>query len=202
VLALKVGTDSPGGGNNFITFFGGDAAVGRIENIGGELSLKSGGADYAEWLPRMRADEVIENGDIVGVFGGKITKTTEGAHHVMAITRSPIVVGNMPREEDEHLYEKVAFIGQVPIKVRGVVQAGSFIVASGLNDGTGVAVSPQEMTPAHYAQVVGRAWESSDEESIKTINTVVGLHSSTLNALQVQQEEIKALRAELEKLKS
>ncbi len=208
VLALKVGQGSPGGGNNFITFFGGDNTVGAIEGDGsGGISINYTTADYAEWLPRSHGDEVIAPGDIVGVFGGKITKETQGADHVLAISSTPLVLGNRPGRENEHLYEKVAFLGQVPVKVQGAVKAGDFIVPSGLNDGTGVAVSPQEMSLAQYAQIVGRAWESSDEQGIRLVNTVVGLDTSCAEAglvslMQAQQEEIETLRAELENLKA
>ena len=54
---------------------------------------------------------------------------------------------------------------------------------------------------------MGKAWESSEDEGIRTINTVVGLQSGYPGAeiaslIQNQQEEIKTLRAELENLKA
>src|SRR5206468_2073584 len=118
----------------------------------------------------LRADEVIEAGDIVGVFDGKITKVTEGAHHVTAISTRPIVVGNAPLREDAHLYGTAAFMGQVPVKVRGLVRAGDYIIPSGLNDGTGIAVSPQVLSAVQSMQAVGKAWESADGEGLNLIN--------------------------------
>jgi len=167
--------------------------------------LLSGGADFAECLPRLRVDEAIKEGDIVGVFAGKITKVTEGSHHVTAITGRSVVVGNAPHAECEHFYDKVAFIGQVPVKVRGAVRAGDYIIPSGLNDGTGIAISPDLMKADQYAQVVGRAWESRGEEGIKAVNTAIGLASSSpgetlISLLRTQQEEIAALKAEIRKL--
>jgi hypothetical protein len=213
VLALRLGSvrdpsDSLDVNNNFITFFAGEIPVGAIEGGRDSVVLKSGGADYAEYLPRLSEDEVIEVGDIVGVFAGKITKTIAGAHHVMAITDKPIVLGNTPDKENQHLYEKVSFLGQVPIKVRGAVQLGDFIIPSGLNDGTGIAVSPKKITPIQYSLVVGRAWEDSTQEGVKRINTVVGLPSSypqfseLLTMMQAQQVEITNLKAELNCIKS
>jgi hypothetical protein len=204
VLALKVGRSKPGDGNNFVTFFGGDEAIGQIEGNGvladgrGCVSYVTTGGDYAEYLPRLCEEETIQSGDIVGVFAGKVTKHTEGAHHVMIITSQPIVLGNMPDEKEKHLYEKVAFIGQVLTQARGPVGAGDYIVPSGENDGTGIAISPEKMTPTLYAQIVGRAWEASDQEGFKMINTVVGLplHDAAagiMAKLFAQQEEIKAL---------
>ena len=64
------------------------------------------GADYAEYLPRLDPEEEIDAGDIVGVFGGKVTKQTRGAHQVMVISSAPAVLGNMPQGEDHALHEK------------------------------------------------------------------------------------------------
>jgi hypothetical protein len=208
VLALKVARSTPTTSNNFITFFGGSSAVGRIEGNGsGGIVTRSGGADYAECLPRIHEGEAIAPAEIVGVFAGKVTKATDNAHHTAVVSNRSIVIGNMPQQEEEYLYEDVAFLGQVPVKVWGKVKAGDYIVPSGRNDGTGIAVSPQNLTLTHYAQIVGRAWESSEEEGIKSINTVVGLPSSYPGAemaatIQRQQTEIETLRADLEALKA
>jgi len=72
----------------------------------------------------------------------------------------------------------VAFTGQVPARVRGKVQAGDYIVPSGLNDGTGVAIAPGQLISAHYSKIVGRAWQSSGAEGVKMIGTSVGLQAS------------------------
>lgn len=216
VLALKVGVGQPSEGNQFITFLGARASqtpnipniVGKITGNGsGGITTVSKSSDYAECLPRLFEDEAIAPAEIVGVFAGKVTKATDEAHHTAVVSNRSIVKGNMPHQEEEHLYEDVAFLGQVPVRIRGKVKAGDYIVPSGLNDGTGIAVSPQNLTPDCYAQIVGKAWESSDDEGIKTINTVVGLQSGYPGAeiaslIQNQQEEIKILRAELEDLKA
>lgn len=204
VLALKVGAGDAGGDNNFITFFSGANAVGMIQGAGGgSIFYGTSGADFAECLPRLHAEELIEAGDIVGVFAGKITKATTGAHHLAAITRRPAVVGNLPRREDGHLYGQVALVGQVPVKVRGPVAAGDFIVPSGSDDGAGLAVKPEQMTPFDYARIVGRAWESAVGEETRPVNVAVGVNSvaplETLVAfVRAHQEQIEALRGELE----
>jgi len=81
----------------------------------------------------------------------------------------------MPPENTESQYEKVAFLGQVEIKVRGPVRSGDFIIASGANDGMGVAISSAALTPERVPRIVGRAWESSDEVDVKLINSLVGV---------------------------
>jgi hypothetical protein len=113
---------------------------------------ESGNGDYAEWLERLTPDEPIMVGDIVGVTGSKITRTTDGADQVMAVSFKPIVLGNMPPERDAHLYEKVAFMGQTLVKVAGRVEIGDFIVPRGLNDGMGVGVRPDAITAAQLGR--------------------------------------------------
>jgi hypothetical protein len=192
------------GGNRFIDFLVRNESVGHIQGLGTEsgnfLFFAGTSRDYAEYLPRLKDDEVIEPGEVVGVFGGKVTKVTENAHQVMAITDRPIVLGNMPAKGQEHLYEKVSFIGQIPIKVRGSVQAGDYIIPSGLNDGTGIAVAPQDITPIQCGQIVGRAWESSDEVEVKRVNAAVGLDNSSAVATSLMSE-MEDLKAELQELK-
>ena len=185
VLALKIRrTTDPGASNNFLSFYNGnDQLVGQIDgNSSGGVNFKSPGADFAEWLPRLDLQEDIEAGDIVGVVSGKVTRDTPNSDRIMVVSTAPIVLGNMPPESEEHCYEQVSFVGQVPVKVRGSVNSGDYIVASGLNDGTGVAVSPEAMTANQHSLVAGQAWESSSTPGIKLINTVVG-SASTLNPL-------------------
>ena len=176
VLALRVGTQTPGTSVNFITFFNGDSdPVGTIEAVLGGVTLKSGSGDFAEWLPKKDEGEMFEPGDVVGVFGGKISKRTEGAHHLMVVSERPIVLGNAPPEAQEYRFAPVAFVGQVRTKVRGPGAVGDYLVASGFGDGTAIAVSPDSLENEDFARIVGRAWESSRDDSVKRINTVVGL---------------------------
>ena len=177
VLELKLARGTPGSLNNYVTLRkGGNLVAGQIDGNGaGGVSYRSTGSDFAEWLPRLEGEERIEAGDIVGVFEGRISRRTASANQVMVISTAPIVLGNSPPESEEHLYEKVAFVGQAPAKVRGPVKAGDYIIASGLNDGTSVAVSAEEMTPSQHSLAVGQSWESSDEEGVKLVRAVVGL---------------------------
>lgn len=206
VLALKVGSTTPTGSNNFITFFGGNAPVGRIEGNGaGGMSFLSGGADFAECLPRLDQEEQIEEGDIVGVFAGKISKQTEGAQHVAVISGRPIVVGNLPPAGNEQWVNKVAIVGQVRVKVRGPVQAGDFIVPSGEADGVGSAIPPDQLTTGIHTAIVGRAWESSDSAGVRTVNIAVGFaggaaEAALVSLLRDQQSDLATLRREVERL--
>ena len=81
------------------------------------VTYQSGAGDYAEFLMKQQPDEKIFPGDIVGVRGGKVSKNIEGAEKVMVVSHKPIVLGNTPAEAAEKNFEKVAFMGQVPVKV-------------------------------------------------------------------------------------
>ena len=203
VLALQVGyTGDPGNGINYVTFFkGDDTGVGAIEGNGsGGVTYKSGAADYAEFLLRLDSEEVIEPGDLVGVFGGRVTRATQGAEQVLVVSSGPIVLGNDPGDEEADLYEKAAFLGQVQVRVRGPVAAGDLIVPSGLEDGIGMAVSPEAITAEQFAQAVGQAWESSAEEGIKEVLVAVGMlhHDPTVAQMAGRIDALEARLAALE----
>lgn len=192
VLALKVGVNAPGELSNFITFFdASNNALGRIEGNGsGGIVFKSGGADFAEYLPVVSAEENFKPGDIVGIHSGQISLHTNGADQVMVITDQALVVGNQPQSNDEIQsgYEKVSFIGQVPVYIRGPVHSGDWIIPSGKNDGIGLAISNEEVQPHH--QLVGQAWENSSEFGVKRINVAIGRdQSKARNAIIGQLQE-------------
>ena len=96
-------------------------------------------------------------------------------------------------DEEEHLYEKIAFLGQVPVRVSGPVQEGDFIVPSGKNDGFGVAVHPDELPTGDFHKIVGVAWESAPDKPVNTVIIGVGLHKNRLSG-RVQEIEDKVDR--------
>ncbi|RZJ31035.1 MAG: hypothetical protein EOO48_03310 [Flavobacterium sp.] len=166
-----------------------------LENLG--VTYQSGSADYAEWLERSNSGEKIFAGEIVGVRGGKISKFTKDAQQFMVISTKPAILGNMPSAGQENLYEKVAFMGQIPVKVRGLVLSGDYILPSGLNDGTGIAVSPENIKPEQYKEIVGLAWSNSlMNGGVSTVNMAIGLNSNDLaNLALIQEKKIAALEA-------
>jgi hypothetical protein len=163
------------------------------------IAYESGSGDYAEWLKKMNPEEIFSPGDIVGVFGGEISKSTEGAHHYMVISKSPIVLGNMPPNGQEPAYEKVAFMGQVPVKLRGEVRKGDYILCSHLNDGIGRAVSPENMKLSDFNQIVGVAWSASlAKEGFSIVNVAVGINSNDMSAQVADlQQELHSVKGEL-----
>ena len=148
----------------------------------------SGGADYAEYLQKLDPQEQIKSSDIVGVHGGLISKITEDAQKVMVISSGPVVLGNMPPEGEEYLYEAVSFMGQVLVRVSGPVSVGDYILPSGLEDGTGIAVSPAQMTAQDYSRIVGCAWSESDRDELKFVLCAVGLNANDSTQLLEQQQ--------------
>lgn len=194
VLALSMPNDTAlGFADNFVTFYHGGGtpsdAVGTIQGNVGGVSYVSGSADFAEWIPRQNPDEIISAGDIVGVAGGKVSRNLSKVEYVQVVSTAPAFAGNDPGLGKHDQYALVAMMGQVPVKVIGAVTAGDYIVASGHDDGTGVAVPQERMTPEDYRLAVGRAWESSAEQAVKLIRTAVGLGANDAYAYMRKQDQ-------------
>jgi hypothetical protein len=200
VLALRINeaANAIGGGNNFISFQDAEAlsSLGAIQGNGsGGVVLAGPGNDYAEYLPQFNPSERIHPGDVVGVYGGMVTKQTENADLVMVASTGAIVSGNDPGEESRDGYSLVAFIGQVEVRVRGPVSAGDVILPSGLNDGTAIAVAPEVLNFEQLGQIIGQAWEDNSDLGIKQIRTLVGLvqPAAFTSALQSIDARLDAL---------
>ncbi|MBN1439689.1 MAG: hypothetical protein JW929_09790 [Anaerolineales bacterium] len=212
VLALKVGVVNPGINNNFLTCFDGGTALGGIDcdppygpYPHSSIYFSSHAADYAESLPRADETEAFEPGDVIGVVDGKVIRRTSGAHHVGVVSAHPVVLANSPRPGDPRTFEKVAFLGQVYVKVCGPVRAGDCIVPSGADDGIGIAVPADKLTPQQAGQIVGQAWENSKTGEIRRVLVAVGLPTAPSAALaalvQNQGRQIEELREEIQRLK-
>ena len=144
------------------------------------VSYGSGSADYAEWLERKKGERDMLPGEIVGVKAGQISLTTTGADHLMAISTRPIVLGNAPQPDKQANFEKVAFMGQVPVRVAGAVAVGDYILPSGNHDGFGIAVHPNDMKLGDYAHIIGVAWEAAKDAPLNRVNVAVGINSNDL----------------------
>lgn len=142
---------------------------------------ESGNGDYAEYL--LRADNIRDllPAEIVGVKAGIVSLDTKNADHVMAVSTAPIVLGNAPQPDQEDQYEKIAFMGQVPVRIAGPVQMGDFIIASGNNDGLGIAVNPENMQAGDYPKAVGIAWETKEDPLFNIVNVAVGINTNDLS---------------------
>ncbi|HEX9659760.1 MAG TPA: hypothetical protein VGA18_05635, partial [Rhodothermales bacterium] len=197
VLALRIGRASqPETSNVFISFLYSGTAAGVVRgNGGGGVEYASTGSDYAELLERADPSETIEPGDVVAVSSGKISLHSDKVDRHMVITDRSAVLGNMPDPENEHLFERVAFVGQVPVKIRGPVSSGDFVLPSGLHDGVARAVAPESISIDDIGRIIGRAWESSDQSQERKVLIEVGLDQSAVvkSVLQAYGDRIERL---------
>ena len=200
VLKLELGSETLSENNNFIGFHQNDTLIGAINGqtdtyLGQSgIKLESAGADYAEYLERLNPKEKINKGDVIGVFGGKITRNTKGADKVMVISSMPVVLGNWKGKKSKELYEPVAFVGQVPVRVIGKVNTSDYIIPSGKQDGIGIAISSDDLTADQLSTIIGQAWESSEKTGVKLINvaiTPLDRPSSIIKQLQKENEQLK-----------
>lgn len=171
-------------------------------NIG--VTYQSGSGDYAEWLERLNSNETISEGDLVGVYNGKISKyISEDVQRILVISTSPAVLGNMPLEENKEFYERVAFLGQVPVKVKGDVFAGDYILPSGENNGVGIGVTKSDLKAKDYKKIVGVAWTSSLENTYGYVKMAIGLNANDMaDLVDLQQKEIQSIEKRLATLEA
>ena len=170
-------------------------------NLG--VAYESGSGDYAEWLERADHDEELRGGEVVGVIGGKVSKSYVTAERFLVVSTAPIVLGNMPESKSEEAqFEKVAFLGQVPVQVLGAVEVGDYILPSGEGDGFGIAVKPKNMLARDYKRIVGVAWENGDKgHFVNVINTAVGVNQNDLAlVIDGMQATMNRMQGVLEKL--
>ncbi|GAB5555097.1 MAG: hypothetical protein Sapg2KO_46880 [Saprospiraceae bacterium] len=160
-------------------------AVLQANNVG--VSYSSGGADYAEYLLRDPSSSDLFPGEVVGVHGGVVSRSTRSADHVMVVSKRPGFLGNVPAPGTENQYEKIAFLGQVQVQVTGSVAVGDYILPSGKNDGFGVAINPKDMDLEDYDHIIGVAWEAAEMAPINFVNVGIGLSQ---NELAPRVEEI------------
>ena len=199
LMAGMVGIDVVNGVANAISGFTNIAK--SYNHLGVEYA--SGHGDYAEWLERSNPNEVISSGDIVAVKGGKITKNLSGAEQILVVSHNPIVLGNSPEAGKEQFGNKIAFMGQVPVKIEGPVSSGDYIIAKGGMAGYGVAVHAEQMTENDYKLSVGRAWETNLNDGPKMVNTLIGVDNgnyfSILKKTKDQEIALEKKSANLEK---
>ena len=160
--------------------------VGGSVNVG--VTYQSGAGDYAEWLPKEDPKSRFKPGQVVGVRNGFISLDTENSDHVFAISTLPIVLGNVPEKTSG--YEKVAFLGQVPVQVLGKVRYGDFIVASGNSDGFATGVNPTALRSSDFSKIIGVALEESQNKGLKKVNVAIGMNNGLSQAAETIERQI------------
>jgi hypothetical protein len=208
VLGLQAGPPNPGSGVTYVSFYQRDGTtIGSIEGNGsGGVNYATSGSDYAEELPVSEGASTPAATDLVGVRGGEVHLSTEGADRVMIASDRPAVTGNTTpsTETDDARRVAVAFVGQVPVRLQGEANVGDIVVASGRNDGTARAVSPSEYRRAEHGPIAGQAWSAKSGDGVGTVTVAVGLGRSgaVADRMEDQRERIAALEAENEEIKS
>lgn len=146
--------------------------------ISGQLITPTGAADYAEWFAYLDTTEKIRTGMVVQLRSPeqRITLDTSGEGPYMVVSTAPSVAAGVPYGSVANHGALCAFIGQVPVKVRGEVKVGEFIYPSGLNDG--------------YA-VSGKFATHKDEDALGTAMTTVKTEEGTLLCFVRWQHNVK-----------
>ncbi len=149
-----------------------------FEDLG--VAYVTSNGDYAEWFERRDQSEIIMKGEVVGVFGDKISKTTDGAQRIMVVSHNPAVVGNYPENFEKSITgQNVGFLGQVPVWTIGVVEPGDYIVAYESGSGLATAVKPENLSLEMSDKIIGKALTGSKYEGNKLINTLIGTRDNS-----------------------
>ena len=170
-LRAPAGTESA----TFIHFEKSNQLLGALKEDGRGLKLSSAGGDIAEW--HRKADkpgkpgvsDALGEGDLVGIISGELTRITQDAHMLGVITRKAMVAGSQPEDEERDQYDTVAYVGRVPVKVRGPAKSGDRIGPSGRNDGTGVVVTHGQA----FVGTVLRAYDGDSKEGWRFVEISV-----------------------------
>ena len=125
--------------------------LGALTRNGEGVKLSSTNGDFAEYHRRVEGEPEFEEGDVVGFQDTgddelRISRVTEGAKAFGVISRQMVLEGKTPSPHEKHLFDAVAYTGQVPVKLRGHGNPiGAVVVPSGRHDGTAV-VSDDSLT--------------------------------------------------------
>lgn len=177
----------------------------NVNGLVNATAYVSNGTDYAELVLKQDQTENMQTGDIVGIFSGKATKTTLNAngYYIVSGPSASFIGGATSNDlyettiiQDDTINETltdvkartdfttsnfvpIAFVGQVKVKTKGVVNSGDWIIPSGDNDGAGIAVNIEEANSLaqiikYLREKVCTAWESKTDQTTGMINCAVG----------------------------
>ena len=147
LLRLSAPDQDVGQTIEFVRFEAGGRELGGIYNAEHGLQLRSAAGDFAEWHPALNREELpYAEGSVVGLSGGKILLRTVDADMVAVVSRRALCVGSFPGSAKAVDGDVIAYLGQVPVRVRGRVAAGDTLVPSMRHDGTAVAWQDETKT--------------------------------------------------------
>ena len=158
------------------------------------VTYASGAGDYAEWIEKEDTKVDFLPGEVVGVRAGLVSYDTQNSDHNLVISTKPMMLGNEV-QGDMSDFEKVAFMGQVPIRVQGMVNQGDYILPSGESNGFSRAVPRDEIAFDELPNIVGVAWESGTDNYFNVVNCSVGLdRQGSAQLVQHVQNEFLDIR--------
>lgn len=122
---------------------------------------------YADLAERFEASEPLEEGDIVEIGGDKEICKASNAFGVLGVISANPAFRMNDGAGDDATHPFVAYVGRVPVKVKGRVKKGDALVLSEIR---GVAVAREFNNPNLF---VGRALEDKTTEELGLVLAVV-----------------------------
>lgn len=117
-------------------------SVGGIEMTEYGLQLNSSAGDFAEWHAQLDPSEDLEEGDVVCINNGKVTRRfSAGSNMVGIVSQRAVVTGSRPFWSSDEKGAEIAYCGRVPVRCKGPVAEGDVLVASGSSDGLARVIS-------------------------------------------------------------
>lgn len=200
LLRLSAAPRTAGEVTGFVRFEEGSRELGGIFHSDHGLQLRSAAGDFAEWHPaRNKAELPYAEGSVVGLFGGKISLKTVDADMVAVVSRRALCVGSFPGPDKAVEGDVIAYLGQVPIRVRGQVASGDRLVPSMRHDGTAVVARDETSSgrPDH-AVVIGIAMtgrvpgdDSEKDGRCSHDNAEIGMVDALITPPSAQQRSPK-----------
>jgi hypothetical protein len=157
--------DLYGGGGTDRKFYFNSMGSGRADS-----DFAGGGADYAEYFDNLN-EQTIEKATIVALENAKVRVARKGDSFIAGVvSTAPGIVGNNGDIEEERdrypeRWTLVALMGQVSVKVRGVIKQGDYIEL----DDNGIGKKAAQWHP----DVIGRAMEDYHSGEIAKIKCLI-----------------------------
>ena len=127
--------------------------------------------DYAEWFEKESVEDTFDFGDICSWNENGVVLSSPSDVNVVGVVSNTYghILGGFPladMEENSKHFVPIGLTGRVNVKVKGAVKVGDLIISAG--NGIGKVDNN-----ASIQQVVGKALESSNDESVKLITVLI-----------------------------
>lgn len=127
--------------------------------------------DYAEWFEKENVNDTFDFGDICSWNENGVVLSSPFDVRVVGVVSNTYghILGGFPladMEENSKHFVPIGLTGRVNVKVKGTVKVGDLIISAG--NGIGKVDNN-----ASIQQVVGKALESSNDESVKLITVLI-----------------------------